>query len=61
VIAPDGHLILGAAETTIGLSQAFKAIAERRGLYAPVDPQMSTADRVATRLAVAGTQLASRL
>jgi chemotaxis protein methyltransferase CheR len=61
VVAPDGHLILGAAETTIGLSQAFKAITERRGLYAPVDPAASTADRVATRLAVSGTQFASRL
>lgn len=61
VIAPDGCLILGAAETTIGLSQAFRAIPERRGLYSPVDPCISQADRVATRLAVAGTQLSSRL
>ena len=35
VLAPDGFLILGAAETTIGLTQAFRSIAERRGLYAP--------------------------
>lgn len=61
VIAPDGHLILGAAETTIGLSQAFKAIPERRGLYAPVDPSMSAADRVVTRLAVAGTPVSTRI
>ena len=37
VLAPDGFLILGAAETTIGLTQAFRSIAERRGLYAPAD------------------------
>ena len=61
VVAPDGFLILGAAETTIGLSQAFKAITERRGLYAPVDLSTTTADRVMTRLSVAGTQVSSRL
>jgi chemotaxis protein methyltransferase CheR len=38
ITAPDGFLILGAAETTIGLTQAFKSLSDRRGLYAPVDP-----------------------
>jgi chemotaxis protein methyltransferase CheR len=60
-VAPDGFLILGAAETTVGLSQAFRALSERRGLYVPAGPAAGAAGRVATRLAVAGTSLASRL
>jgi chemotaxis protein methyltransferase CheR len=31
----DGYLILGAAETVVGLTDSFKPIADRRGLYAP--------------------------
>jgi chemotaxis protein methyltransferase CheR len=60
ITAPDGHLVLGAAETTIGLSSAFRAIADRRGLYAPVDRTAAHADRAATRLSVAGTSFAPR-
>ena len=33
--ADDGYLILGAAETVIGLTDAFKPVQEWRGLYAP--------------------------
>jgi chemotaxis protein methyltransferase CheR len=45
----DGYLILGAAETVVGLTDSFKPIADRRGLYAP-----NTAPRVPAppRLAV---------
>lgn len=35
ILAPDGFFLLGAAETVIGLTDAFKPVAERRGLYAP--------------------------
>jgi chemotaxis protein methyltransferase CheR len=34
-IEPDGFLMLGAAETVMGLTEAFKPLAERRGLYRP--------------------------
>jgi chemotaxis protein methyltransferase CheR len=31
----DGYLALGAAETVVGLTDAFKPLADRRGLYVP--------------------------
>jgi chemotaxis protein methyltransferase CheR len=35
VIEPDGILALGAAESVVGISDAFKPYPERRGLYRP--------------------------
>jgi chemotaxis protein methyltransferase CheR len=34
-IDPEGFLVLGAAETVVGLTEAFKPFADRRGLYRP--------------------------
>jgi chemotaxis protein methyltransferase CheR len=43
VTASDGYLVLGAAETVVGLTDRFKMVAERRGLYAPnADPPRSS-------------------
>jgi chemotaxis protein methyltransferase CheR len=35
VMEPDGILLLGAAESVVGISDAFKPYPERRGLYNP--------------------------
>jgi chemotaxis protein methyltransferase CheR len=35
VIEPDGFLMLGAAETVVGLTEAFRPCPDRRGLYSP--------------------------
>jgi chemotaxis protein methyltransferase CheR len=35
VVEPDGYLSLGAAETVVGLTDAFRLMPEKRGLYVP--------------------------
>ena len=40
---PDSFLILGAAETVVGLTDAFKPMPERRGLYVPNTPALKPA------------------
>lgn len=42
-IEPDGFLVLGAAETVVGLTDTFRPIADRRGLYKPNDPRVAAA------------------
>jgi chemotaxis protein methyltransferase CheR len=46
----DGYLVLGAAETVVGLTDSFKMVPDRRGLYAPNAAVRPTA--TAPRLAV---------
>ncbi|MCP1840232.1 chemotaxis protein methyltransferase CheR [Bradyrhizobium sp. USDA 4524] len=39
----DGFLVLGAAETVVGLTDTFKPLPERRGLYRPSGPRSGLA------------------
>jgi chemotaxis protein methyltransferase CheR len=40
---PDGFLVLGAAETVVGLTDAYKSYPDRRGLYRPSAMRVSPA------------------
>jgi chemotaxis protein methyltransferase CheR len=42
-IEPDGFLVLGAAETVVGLTDTFRPLPEKRGLYKPNDPRAAAA------------------
>ncbi|EIG60487.1 protein-glutamate O-methyltransferase CheR [Bradyrhizobium canariense] len=42
-IEGDGFLVLGAAETVVGLTDTFRPIPERRGLYKPNDARAAAA------------------
>jgi chemotaxis protein methyltransferase CheR len=35
VLVPDGYLVLGAAETVVGLTSSFRPIPDKRALYGP--------------------------
>lgn len=51
-MSDDGFLVLGAAETVVGLTDAFKPVVDKRGLYAP-----NAAARFAQRPAAPGAVL----
>ena len=56
-IEPDGYLVLGAAETVVGLTETFGPIADQRGLYRPQETRVAEvrpfACHAAPRLAMA--------
>ena len=61
MLEPDGFLVLGAAETVVGLTDAFKPVPDKRGLYAPnkdaLKPAAGLAKPLAARpLAVVGAR-----
>jgi chemotaxis protein methyltransferase CheR len=55
LLEPDGYLALGAAETVVGLTDAFKPHPSRRGIYLP------NAERKAPSIVPAMPQSSSRL
>jgi chemotaxis protein methyltransferase CheR len=50
----DGYLVLGAAETVVGLTDSFKPMSDRRGLYVPNQAVRKAAGIGSPRLAVVG-------
>jgi chemotaxis protein methyltransferase CheR len=53
VIEPDGFMVLGAAESVVGISDAFKPYPDRRGLYSPNANRAGAATPLPLRAAAA--------
>ncbi len=47
ILAPDGFLYLGGAETVIGITDKFQSLAEQRGIYTPVISPSAMAQKLA--------------
>jgi chemotaxis protein methyltransferase CheR len=60
VIEPDGVLALGAAESVVGISDAFKPCPDRRGLYRPNAVRTSRAGVMAAPPALRAVASAAR-
>jgi chemotaxis protein methyltransferase CheR len=54
VIVPDGYLVLGAAETVLGLTNNFRPIPDKRALYGPNPAQLHAAGGLQPFAAAAG-------
>jgi chemotaxis protein methyltransferase CheR len=55
VLTPDGYMVLGAAETVVGLTEAFRPLSDRRGVYVPATASAQAgASQPFARLAAVG-------
>jgi chemotaxis protein methyltransferase CheR len=58
-IEPDGFLVLGAAETVVGLTDAFKPLPNKRGLYRPATAEGMVSPPLAPAAGAAGIKVAA--
>jgi chemotaxis protein methyltransferase CheR len=56
ITASDGFLVLGAAETVVGLTDRFKMVPDKRGLYVPnsAPPRLAASGKLLPRLVAVG-------